>query len=148
MADNPCTCVADFNVKLAPHNTRIVETLGFPRDGSPAFTRPAITTEKIESRKRGGPAIAVPSFCPFCGTPYQGHGAPASAKPAIGESDRYEEALAAVREAQKPSCSFVQRTLRIGYNEAARYIERMQAAGLVSAPDNCGARRWIGEARP
>lgn len=75
----PCNCVAEFNRKLADHNTRIVETLGFPRDGSPAFTRPTITTEKIESRKRGGPAIAVPSFCPFCGTPYQGYGAPASA---------------------------------------------------------------------
>lgn len=80
----PCDCVAQFNRKLADHNTRIVETLGFPRDGSPSFTRPTITTEKIESRKRGGPAIAVPSFCPFCGTPYRGYGARASA--ASGEA--------------------------------------------------------------
>ena len=84
MADTACTCVADFNAKLAPHNTRIVETLAFPRDGSPAFTLPTITTEKIESRKRGGPAIAIPSFCPFCGTPYHADGVPASA--ASGEA--------------------------------------------------------------
>jgi len=34
------------------------------------FTRPTIQTEKIETRKRVGPAIAVPTFCPFCGTRY------------------------------------------------------------------------------
>ncbi|MDC7808821.1 hypothetical protein [Sphingomonas koreensis] len=73
-----CTCVADFNVKLAEHNTRIVETFGFPRDGRPIFTRPKIQTEKIEPRKRVGPAIAVPTFCPFCGTRYE----PEPAKPA------------------------------------------------------------------
>lgn len=74
-----CNCVKDFNVKLADHNTKIVETLGFPRDGSPAFTRPTIQTEKIESRKRVGPAIAVPSYCPFCGEGYAGYGAPPKA---------------------------------------------------------------------
>lgn len=138
MAD-PCTCVADFNAKLREHNTRIVETFGFPRDGRPIFTRPKIQTEKIESRKRVGPAIAVPTFCPFCGKRYE----PA---PAVPASDRYAEALNVVREAKKPSVSFVQRSLGIGYNEAARYVERMQAGGLVTAPDNCGARAWIGEA--
>lgn len=85
LREGPCNCVDDFNRSLADHNTRIVETLGFPRDGSPAFSRPTITTEKIETRKRGGPAIALPSFCPFCGTPYQGYGAPTSAT--SGEAD-------------------------------------------------------------
>lgn len=68
---NPCKCVEEFNAKLADHNTKIVETLCIPRDGSPAYTRPTIRTEKIETRKRVGPAIAVPSFCPFCGTRYE-----------------------------------------------------------------------------
>ncbi|PJI89045.1 hypothetical protein DAH55_03945 [Sphingomonas koreensis] len=67
---NPCNCVADFNRKLAERNTRIIETIGIPRDGGPLFTRPTIRTEKIETRKRVGPAIAVPTYCPFCGVRY------------------------------------------------------------------------------
>jgi len=79
MTHQPCNCVADFNLKLRDHNTRIVETIGIPRDGRAMFTRPTITTEKIESRKRGRAAIAVPGFCPFCGNRYE----PAPAKPSI-----------------------------------------------------------------
>lgn len=67
----PCNCVAEFNAKLREHNTRIVETIGIPHDGRPMFTRPTIRTEKVESRKRVGPAIAVPTFCPFCGNRYE-----------------------------------------------------------------------------
>jgi NAD-dependent DNA ligase len=77
-----CTCVADFNVKLREHNTRIVETIGIPRDGSAIYVRPSITTEKIETRKRGGPALVIPTFCPFCGTRYE----PEPATRAIGEA--------------------------------------------------------------
>lgn len=71
MTDSSCNCVEEFDNKLREHNTRIDVTIAFPRDGSPAFTRPAISTSKIETRKRGGPVIAMPSFCPFCGTPYE-----------------------------------------------------------------------------
>ncbi|PKP92260.1 MAG: hypothetical protein CVT77_09555 [Alphaproteobacteria bacterium HGW-Alphaproteobacteria-16] len=66
-----CTCIEEMDAKLAEHNTRLSVTLGFPHDGSPAFVRPHLQTEKIETRKRVGPALAVPSFCPFCGTRYE-----------------------------------------------------------------------------
>jgi hypothetical protein len=69
----PCNCLDDFNERLKEHNTKIDVTFGFPRDGSPAFIRPTILTSKIEPRKRVGPAIAVPTFCPFCGNRYEGY---------------------------------------------------------------------------
>jgi hypothetical protein len=69
--DPRCKCVEEMDAKLAEFNTRISVTFGFPRDGSPSYTRPRIATEKLETRKRVGPALAVPSFCPFCGTKYE-----------------------------------------------------------------------------
>jgi hypothetical protein len=66
-----CDCIDVMNGKLAEHNTKIVETFGFPRDGSPVYMRPKIDVEKIESRKRVGPALAIPSYCPFCGIAYE-----------------------------------------------------------------------------
>lgn len=66
-----CKCTAEMDAKLAGHNTRIAVTFGFPRDGGPSYMRPLIETQKIETRKRGGPAIALPTFCPFCGNRYE-----------------------------------------------------------------------------
>ncbi len=66
-----CNCIDNMEPLLAEHNTRLVVTFGFPRDDRPAFVRPKLSTEKIEPRKRVGPVIAVPTFCPFCGERYE-----------------------------------------------------------------------------
>ena len=66
-----CECIDQMNAKMAEHNTEIQVTFGFPRDGSPSFMLPLIGTKKIESRVRKGPALAIPTFCPFCGEPYR-----------------------------------------------------------------------------
>lgn len=65
-----CNCIKEMDEKLAEYNTKLMLTMGFPRDGTPSYCLPHIDTEKIEKRKRLGPALAVPTFCPFCGVKY------------------------------------------------------------------------------
>ncbi|MDR0997347.1 MAG: DNA translocase FtsK 4TM domain-containing protein [Zoogloeaceae bacterium] len=60
------------------------------------------------------------------------------------ESDAlYDQAVAIVLQNKRASISLVQRHLRIGYNRAARLIEAMERAGLVSSADSKGAREVI-----
>ena len=60
------------------------------------------------------------------------------------ESDPlYDEAVALVLKTRRPSISAVQRHLRIGYNRAARLIEAMEKAGLVSPMQSNGNREVI-----
>ncbi len=56
------------------------------------------------------------------------------------EDQLYRKAVQIVAESQKASTSYVQRQLRVGYNSAARLIERMEAEGKVSRPDHVGRR--------
>jgi S-DNA-T family DNA segregation ATPase FtsK/SpoIIIE len=61
-----------------------------------------------------------------------------------GEQDElYDIAVALVIESGKCSISSVQRKLRIGYNRAARLVETMEAAGVVSAPAHNGSREVL-----
>jgi len=60
------------------------------------------------------------------------------------ESDPlYDEAVAFVLESRKASISSVQRKLRVGYNRAARLIEQMEAAGVVSPMGSNGSREIL-----
>lgn len=52
----------------------------------------------------------------------------------------YMEAVMVVRKHRRASVSLVQRHLRIGYNRAARLLESMETAGLVSAMTTSGSR--------
>ncbi len=58
-----------------------------------------------------------------------------------GEKDAlYDQAVAIVLQDRKASISYVQRKLKIGYNRAARLLEDMEKAGLVSALTSSGQR--------
>jgi len=58
-----------------------------------------------------------------------------------GESDSmYDQAVAIVLQNKRASISLVQRHLRIGYNRAARLLEQMEQAGLVSPMGHNGNR--------
>jgi S-DNA-T family DNA segregation ATPase FtsK/SpoIIIE len=55
----------------------------------------------------------------------------------------YDQAVEVVLKTRRPSISLVQRNLRIGYNRAARLIEAMEKAGLVSAMNGAGGREVL-----
>lgn len=63
------------------------------------------------------------------------------------ESDAlYDQAVAFVIQSRKASISSVQRRFKIGYNRAARMIEDMEAAGIVSAAEHNGSRTVLAPA--
>jgi S-DNA-T family DNA segregation ATPase FtsK/SpoIIIE len=59
------------------------------------------------------------------------------------ETQLYRKAIQVVAESQKASTSYLQRQLRVGYNSAARLIERMEKDGLVGVPDHVGRREVL-----
>jgi S-DNA-T family DNA segregation ATPase FtsK/SpoIIIE len=58
----------------------------------------------------------------------------------------YDQAVQVVLKTRRPSISLVQRHLRIGYNRAARLIEQMERAGLVSPMQTNGNREVLAPA--
>jgi DNA segregation ATPase FtsK/SpoIIIE, S-DNA-T family len=59
------------------------------------------------------------------------------------ETQLYRKAVQIVAESQKASVSYIQRQLRVGYNSAARLIERMEKEGKVGMPDHVGRREVL-----
>jgi S-DNA-T family DNA segregation ATPase FtsK/SpoIIIE len=47
----------------------------------------------------------------------------------------YDRAVRIVAESQRVSVSYLQRRLSVGYNRAAKLVERMEREGVVSPPD-------------
>ncbi len=64
-------------------------------------------------------------------------------KMALKESqnaDLYAQAVEIVLSSERPSISYLQRQLGIGYNKSANLIEKMEAQGILSKPDSTGKR--------
>lgn len=62
-----CNCIDDIDRKLATMNTAIDWALLIdPKTGKMA-ERMQIKVKKADKKVRRGPAMLVPSFCPFCG---------------------------------------------------------------------------------
>ncbi len=59
------------------------------------------------------------------------------------EDELYDQAVAIVLRERKASTSFVQRHLQIGYNRAARLIERMESEGVIGAANHVGKREIL-----
>ncbi len=55
----------------------------------------------------------------------------------------YDEAVEFVLDSRRASISSVQRKLRVGYNRAARMVESMEDAGIVSQMNSSGSREVL-----
>ena len=55
----------------------------------------------------------------------------------------YTKAVDIVIKQQKVSTSYIQRYLQIGYNRAARIIEKMEEDGIISEANNAGKRHVL-----
>lgn len=68
---------------------------------------------------------------------------PGTSKFPDNEEDLYAKAVELVQETNRGTASTVQRGLKIGYARAVRFIERMEAEDIVSAPSATGQRKVL-----
>ena len=59
------------------------------------------------------------------------------------ENNLYRQAVKIVIDEKKTSISYIQRKLRIGYNKAANFIEKMEEDGILSPADHTGKRHLL-----
>src|SRR5262249_52429145 len=90
-----------------------------------------------------GPGVPIPGISADDGDEGVGGVALDSEQDAL-----YDEAVRIVTQERKPSISYVQRRLKIGYNRAARLLEQMEAAGVVGPLQSNGAREVLAPAPP
>jgi S-DNA-T family DNA segregation ATPase FtsK/SpoIIIE len=60
-----------------------------------------------------------------------------------GYDEKYDEAVAFVAETGQASISLIQRRFRIGYNRAARIVEKMEVEGVVGRSDGVKPREVL-----
>jgi DNA segregation ATPase FtsK/SpoIIIE, S-DNA-T family len=75
--------------------------------------------------------------------PEDGEGGGTDGEEGEGGDDLYDKAVAIVARDRKASTSYIQRRLQIGYNRAARIIEKMEEQGVVSSPNHSGKREVL-----
>ena len=89
-----------------------------------------------------GPSTPIPGFSDEDDQADEGAGASAE------QDALYDEAVKIVTRERKPSISYVQRRLKIGYNRAARMLEAMEQAGIVGPLQTNGAREVLAPPPP
>jgi S-DNA-T family DNA segregation ATPase FtsK/SpoIIIE len=113
---------------------------GFPQRVHGAFVADHEVHKVVEYLKQQG----VPDYVDGVLEAEEGGGADGDLLAGDAESDPlYDQAVEIVLRTRRPSISLVQRHLRIGYNRAARLLEQMEHAGLVSTMQSNGNREVL-----
>ena len=113
---------------------------GIPQRVHGAFVADHEVHKVVEHLK----SLAKPEYLADVLEPAQPEDGPAAEGMPSGEKDPlYDQAVDIVLRTRRPSISLVQRHLRIGYNRAARLIEDMERAGMVSAMQSNGNREVL-----
>ncbi|MGH8695394.1 MAG: DNA translocase FtsK [Burkholderiales bacterium] len=113
---------------------------GFPQRVHGAFVADHEVHKVVEYLKQQG----VPDYVDGVLEAEEGGAAEGDLLAGDAESDPlYDQAVEIVLRTRRPSISLVQRHLRIGYNRAARLLEQMEHAGLVSTMQSNGNREVL-----
>jgi len=115
-----------------------------------AFVSDAEVHRVVEVLKKTGAPNYIEDILDGPSVPLAGiSGEPGEAAVGGDEQDAlYDEAVKIVTSERKPSISYVQRRLKIGYNRAARLLESMEQAGVVGPLQPNGAREILAPAPP
>ena len=101
--------------------------------------------EKVVNHLRGqGTPSYIESITEEPDTPASSGGSSGNDK----DDEMYDRAVELICREGKASTSFVQRHLQIGYNRAARIVERMEAEGVVSQANHVGKREVLARVIP
>jgi S-DNA-T family DNA segregation ATPase FtsK/SpoIIIE len=104
-----------------------------------------VADEEVEAvaaaLREQGPAQYIEGLLDVPETDAAGGGGAAERE--VSESDLYDRAVAIVMRDRKPTISYLQRRLGIGYNRAAGLIERMELEGLISPASPTGKREIL-----
>jgi S-DNA-T family DNA segregation ATPase FtsK/SpoIIIE len=109
---------------------------------------PFVSDEEVERVVSALKARAEPDYVEEITSDSSESGELISFEDESGSGDQlYDQAVALVCRERKASTSFVQRHLQIGYNRAARLIEKMESEGVVGTANHVGRREVLAPAR-
>jgi S-DNA-T family DNA segregation ATPase FtsK/SpoIIIE len=116
-----------------------------PGDRIARIHGPLVTDQEVERVVRHLKSQGAPDYVDEV-TREEGDDGPGPDGPlfdAAGGDAVYNQAVQIVLKDGKASTSYLQRKLAIGYNSAAKLIERMEADGLISGADHVGRRQVL-----
>ncbi len=106
---------------------------------------PFVTDDEVEAVARHLKAQGFPNYRDDILEDTGGFEDTAPSKGNGGNGDLYGQAVEIVLKDRKPTASYLQRRLNIGYNRAASLIERMEDEGIVGAPGRTGRREILAD---